>query len=268
MPKAAGKADAEIVGLYFHLARLPQSQWGRAEQAQFDLLVQAARPLAFKQAIAKGWSLVLPQVEIVQCAAEGAWAVVKYLRNNEGKEAEFTARPSNLFSLLSMRVCDALMERGRAACGQRHGRATQRRAHRLRQLEAAGFTKEEILRKLGISEVQYERLGDSSYDFDGGIAAATEEQERAWAEEAAQENASFDWDEFATRAQAIIEAEAALGNVNKRCPELWRLRVSLGAEAPQAAIAAAMQLSTVRVGQLQAECFAALSKNEATLMDW
>jgi hypothetical protein len=257
-------ADDAAYNMAVSLACLPQQQWGRQEQEGFAVVVQAAKPFAFRQASAKGWSQYMDGQEISQAAAEASWEVVKYLRRHS--ERVVMSRPE-FMSLLSMRVRDALMERGRAALGQRHGRATHRKALRLRQLREAGFTPEEIQAKLGLSEQQYETYSDVSYEYDGGISAATEEQERLWAEEAADETSSVDWDIFWARSQEFIEAAAGAGHLPRNAPEFWSIR-RRNPEATLAEVGASMGISTARVGQVQDKVYLYLSKNMDRLVEY
>ena len=257
-------ADEAAYNMAVSLACLPQEQWGRQEQDGFAVVVQAAKPFAFRQSSAKGWGNYLDGQEISQAAAEAAWEVVKYLRRHS--ERVVMSR-SEFMSLLSMRVRDALMERGRAALGQRHGRATHRKALRLRQLREAGLTPEEIQAKLGISAQQYEAYADVSYEYDGGIASATEEQERLWAEEAADDSASVDWDLFWDRSQEFIEAASQAGALPKNASEFWAIR-KRNPEATLAEVGASMGISTARVGQVQDKVYLYLSKNMDRLVEY
>lgn len=257
-------ADEAAYSMAVSLACLPQEQWGRQEQDNFAVVVQAAKPFAFRQASAKGWGQVLDGGEISQAAAEAAWEVVKYLRRHTGRVV--MSRPE-FMSLISMRVRDSLMERGRQALGQRHGRATHRKALRLRQLREAGFTPEEIQEKLGLSEQQYESYSDISYEYDGGISSATEEQERLWAEEAADDSASVDWENFWDRSQEFIETAAASGALPKNASEFWAIR-KRNPEATLAEIGASMGISTARAGQVQDKVYLYLSKNMEKVVEY
>lgn len=257
-------ADEAAYNMAVSLACLPQEQWGRQEQNGFAVVVQAAKPFAFRQASAKGWSQYMDGGEISQAAAEAAWEVVKYLRRHAER---VVMTRSEFISLLSMRVRDALMERGRAALGQRHGRATHRKALRLRQLREVGLTPEEIQKKLGLSEQQYESYSDISYEYDGGISSATEEQERLWAEEAADDSASVDWDQFWFRSAEFIESAAAVGALPKNAPEFWAIR-KRNPEATLAEVGASMGISTARAGQVQDKVYLYLSKNMEKVVEY
>lgn len=251
----------EAVILANSLATLPQKYWGAQEQIDFEAVARAAKPAAFRQAKYKGWNCYLQDSEITQAAAEAAWEAINYLRRNH-KEAE-----APLFSsILSQKIADALELRGSAELGQRHGRCTRRKAYRVRQLQEAGFTPEEIQAKLNISQYQFEAYLDASYDYDGGIRSATAEEERRWAEELVAE-VGFDRDLFWRRSYELICAAVAAGNLPYNAPDYWELREN-HVDATLKEMGSWLCISYERVRQIHEKIIDFLKKNIDKLVDW
>ena len=255
------KRIAEAAVLANSLATLPQKFWGVSEQRDFEIVARAAKPAAFRQAKYKGWDLYINDMEITQAAAEAAWESINYLRRQQKKAA------APLFSsILSQKIADALELRGSAELGQRHGRCTRRKAYRVRQLQEAGCTPEEIQAKLNISAYQYEAYLDASYDYDGGIRSATAEEERRWAEELIEE-VGFDRDLFWRRSYELICAASAAGNLPYNAPDYWELREE-HIDATLREMGNWLCVSYERVRQIHDKIVDFLKKNINQLVDW
>lgn len=238
------------------------SKWNKKQVCIFNALIETSKPIAFKQAVIKGWHNVLENDEIIQSASEGAFETLNYFNRNNDKIEEIKGNEPLFYSILTMRIVDELRKRGSENLGQRHGRDTQRLARKVRKLEKEGYTDKEIQNKLNISELQYERYIDDSYDNDGGISRITERQERELADSEYIYNDRKDWDEFKEAALKILSA-LPQNKKNKNIINIWILMES--ADTKQKNIAAKSGLTAARVGQLQKEIYEILSKHEELL---
>lgn len=252
----------EIYGSVKALVGIIPSRWNKKQTCIFNALIENAKPIAFKQAMIKGWNNILDNDEIIQCASEGAFETLNYFNRNNNKIEEIKGNEPLFYSILTMRIIDELRKRGSENLGQRHGRDTQRIARKVRKLEAEGFTAKEIQDKLNISELQYQRYSDDSYDNDGGISRITEQQERELADTEYVNNNRKDWDEFKEAALKILSA-LPQNKKNKNIINIWILMES--ADTKQKDIAEKSGLTASRVGQLQKEIYEILSKHEELL---
>lgn len=238
------------------------SKWNKKQNCIFNALIENAKPTAFKQAMIKGWNNILNNNEIIQCASEGVFEVIQYFNRNNDKIEEIKGNEPLFYSILTMRIIDELRKRGSENLGQRHGRDTQRIARKVRKLEKDGYTDKEIQDKLNISELQYKRYIDESYDNDGGISRITEQQERELSDIEYVNNKRKDWDEFKEAALKILSA-LPQNKKNKNIINVWILMES--ADTKQKEIAKKSGLTASRISQLQKEIYEILSKHEELL---